>query len=165
MEMRKKPCVSPVNTAFNTMSNTLKQTRKKPANPFSLQVSRSRANIAVFNSTTGKQGNCELNIYLGSTSGGLLTSDAGLSKSRNNKTKVHDTESAYSDSQLSKGFSFAKMKARDDSMYRVSDVSYIRRQHTANADKRLLLIKWLNNKQKLFIFDKINWIIIRQFPS
>ena len=80
-EICEKPTLSTTSTGFNTLS--YKSKLQPSSSPFSLQVSRSRANIAVFNSTAGKQGKGELNAYLGPTSGGLLTSDAGFRRSRN----------------------------------------------------------------------------------
>ena len=59
-----------------SISNSGYVTQKDKASPFALQVSRSRANIQAFHSTTGKRGATELNIYKAPASrmnGGLMT--------------------------------------------------------------------------------------------
>ena len=125
--------------------------------PFGLQISRSKANIQAFNSTAAKLRDCEQNtIYNVPISRvqnrGYLTQDLDETtvrlpntrsecriqqtlrqKVKNNRmSKAYiaqrkKSESRQLQSKAGKGFSFAKMVPRDDSMYKVSAIQFLKK--------------------------------------
>ena len=132
--------------SISSISNAGFVTTTENKNPFSLQLSRSRANILAFHSTNGKRNTSEVNAYKDPQSrmnGGLMTHDISvqsyqntpmnkLSRGRSNPGSAPKTSKA---GELQKGLSFAKMRPRDDLLYRVSEISFIRKR--TNKSKQL----------------------------
>ena len=125
--------------SITSISNSGFLTVTDKANPFSLQISRSKANIQAFHSTAGKRNSQELNAYkspLSGNNGGLMThnvlsghKDYSASKRAISRTESRKSnqEQRMNDYEARRGPSFAKMKPRDDLMYKVSDVSFLRK--------------------------------------